>query len=303
MGPAPPADLPSLEALLREAEHLVRAPVSPQDARVDLDDPRIVSVFDDLPLWSAPFALRLLERVRLRPRMCVLDLGCGAGFPLVELAERLGPTCCAVGVDPWLSGLRRARGKAVWREVAQAHLVCGVGEALPLADASVDLVVSNNGLNNVRDVSVTLAEVRRVTRPGAQLVATMNLPETMAAFYAAFEATLVELGQPERIETLRRHVHEKRKPVALTRASLAAAGFAVESETFDAFDWRFLDARALFAHSFIRLGFLEPWQAVVPEQDRAGAFALLGARLDRLAAERGELRLGIPFVCFDCRRL
>jgi SAM-dependent methyltransferase len=58
--------------------------------------------------------------------------------------------------------------------------LCGVGEQIPLRDGSIDLVVSNNGLNHVADLGRTLAECRRVARPGAQLVATMNLPETMA---------------------------------------------------------------------------------------------------------------------------
>ncbi len=43
-----------------------------------------------LAAWSAPFGLRLLDVVPLDPAATVLDVGCGTGFPLLELAHRLG---------------------------------------------------------------------------------------------------------------------------------------------------------------------------------------------------------------------
>jgi arsenite methyltransferase len=269
---------------------------------MDPSDPRVVDAFDDLPLWSAPFGLRLLERVRMAPGLRVVDLGCGAGFPILELAERLGPSCRAIGVDPWAAGLARAQRKAAIHGVAQVSLVRGVGEHLPLADGCVDTIVSNNGLNNVHDPRAVLAECRRVSRPGAQLVATMNLPGTMEVFYRAFEATLVEAGLGERVEALRRHRHDKRKPAAETAALLRVAGFTVEAEVHDTFTWRFLDGRALFRHSFVRLGFLDAWQDVLDPIDVPPLFAALEARLDAIARQRGELALEVPFVSFNCRR-
>jgi ubiquinone/menaquinone biosynthesis C-methylase UbiE len=269
---------------------------------MDLDDPGLVSALDEVPLWSAPFGRRLLERVRLRPGITVLDLGCGTGFPLLEIAQRLGPAGRTVGVDPWTAALARAREKARTFGADRAHLVAAVGERLPLPDAGVDLVVSNNGLNNVQDPPAVLAECYRVCRPGAQLVATMNLPETMALFYEAFAATLAELGLRERVAALERHIHEKRKPPEETEALLRAAGFAIESAERDEFVWRFLDGRALFRHFVIRLGFLPAWASVVGEADAPRVLAALEKRLDDVAAARGELALAIPFVCFDCRK-
>ena len=59
----------------------------------DWNSPDYVVVFDEVPLWSAMFGALLLERIELQPHMTVLDLGCGAGFPLLELAGRLGRSC------------------------------------------------------------------------------------------------------------------------------------------------------------------------------------------------------------------
>lgn len=74
--------------------------------KFDSNDPILISIMDELPLWSAPFGLKLLEWVVMKPNMNVLDLGCGTGFPLIELANRLGPSCRLYGLDPWYAALQ-----------------------------------------------------------------------------------------------------------------------------------------------------------------------------------------------------
>ncbi|MBV9110299.1 MAG: methyltransferase domain-containing protein, partial [Gemmatimonadetes bacterium] len=78
---------------------------------IDFDDARVVAAYDELPLWSAPFGMLLLDRVPMRRGMTALDVGCGTGFPLLELAQRLGPSCTVHGIDPWRPALARAREK------------------------------------------------------------------------------------------------------------------------------------------------------------------------------------------------
>jgi ubiquinone/menaquinone biosynthesis C-methylase UbiE len=130
------------------------------------EDPALVSACDELPLWSAPFGLVLLDTVRLRPDLRVLDLSCGTGFPALELAGRIGPGGRVAGVDPWRSALARARTKAAQNRLPNAGFAAGVAERLPFPDASFDAVVSNNGLNNVADQALALAECRPVLRRG-----------------------------------------------------------------------------------------------------------------------------------------
>jgi ubiquinone/menaquinone biosynthesis C-methylase UbiE len=271
------------------------------DPAPDLGDPAVASAFDELPLWSAPFGLRLLETVRLAPALTVLDVGLGTGFPLLELARRLGPSARLYGVDPWAPALARARSKALTYALGNVVLLRAVAERLPLRDGRVDLVVSNNGLNNVEDPARALAECRRVAKPGAQLVLTQNLPETMRAFYDVYESVLRECGLDASIDALRRHIHSKRRPLEEVRALLAAAGFDTVEVSEGSFSLRFLDATALFSHFFVRLGFLEAWRSVPPERETERVFALLERRLDELAGRRGELRLDVPFACLDCR--
>ena len=60
------------------------------DFNPDFNSPQVIAAYDELPLWSAMFGLLLLEEVPLANVTNALDVGCGTGFPLIELAERLG---------------------------------------------------------------------------------------------------------------------------------------------------------------------------------------------------------------------
>jgi ubiquinone/menaquinone biosynthesis C-methylase UbiE len=267
----------------------------------DAGDPVVVSAFDELPLWSAPFGLRLLETVHLAANMTVADVGSGTGFPLLELAQRLGASGRVYGIDPWPAALARAREKALVYGLQNVVLLRAVAERLPLRTASIDLVVSNNGLNNVQDIDAALAECRRVSKPGAQLVLTQNLPETMLAFYEVYEGVLRECRLESSLPAVRRHIHEKRRPLEEVRTLVAAAGFETLRISEGSFSLRFLDGRTLFSHFFVRLAFLDAWRSIPPERERDRVFTLLEQRLDELARRRGELRLDVPFACLDCR--
>jgi arsenite methyltransferase len=268
----------------------------------DLSDASVVALFDELPLWSAPFGLALLEAVELRAGLTVLDVGCATGFPLLELAERLGPGARLHGVDPWLPAVERLRTKlAAWALDTVTLHPCRV-EALSLPPASMDLVVSNNGLNNVPDLDLAMAICARLTRPGGQLVFTANLPATMQAFYDAFGAAMDGARRPELREALRHHVEGKRKTTAALVGAADRAGFEIVGATEHRFEWPFASADALFRHHFVRLGFLEPWRAVVPLEVRGEVFRRLAAGLDDVVEREGMLRLDVPFVCISARR-
>ncbi len=268
----------------------------------DLNHPDLVSVFDELPLWSAPFGLKLLETIRFRAGIAALDIGCGTGFPLLDLAQRLGPGCQVTGLDPWEGAHRRIQLKIRMMDIRNVTAVLGRAEQMPFAAGSFDLIVSNNGINNVEDPEAALRECARVSRPGAQLVFTVNLPGTMGAFYDVYRAILRDENMDEALRALEDHIREKRKPAAWTTDLVARAGFVIESAGTSEFFLRFADGAALLNHFFTRLAFLESWRAVVPEADRGRVFSRLEAALNRAAAAEGELRLAVPFLCLSATR-
>ncbi len=264
-----------------------------------LDDEGWADVLDDVPFWSAPFGLLLLDRVRFDRGARILDVGCGSGFPLLELAQRFGASSFAAGLDPWAAGARAFRRKQAVLKIPNARYVRGAAESMPFRDGTFDLVVSNNGLNNVADMERSVRECRRVSRAGARLLVTFNLPSTMTEMYAVFEEVLRDLGREGEVGRLRDHIFEKRKTVAWTRALLERCGFEVAAEACDTFRLRYLDGTAMLNHSLIRLAFLGPWEEVVAPEARGRVLAEVEARLNAQAAADGELALTVPMACLD----
>ena len=271
-------------------------------AEFDPADPDLVSVLDDLALWSAPFGLRLLEVVRLRRGLQVLDVGTGCGFPSMELSQRLGPSSRVFALDPWRAALSRARTKRrVWR-IPHLHIVAGRAEAMPFGRARFDLLVSNNGTNNVDDELRAYAELARVAKPGAQMVLTMNLPGTMIEFYSTLEHVMEERGLFAAAARLQAHIHEKRKPLDHLERVLTAAGFDLVAVHEDVFMLRFLDGTTMLQHFLIRLAFLESWVDLLDGENVAAVFDRVETELNVRAGREGELGLSVPWVCLDCRR-
>src|SRR5207247_1531115 len=135
---------------------------------------------DELTLWSAPFGLMLLDRVPIRSGLTILDVGAGTGYLSIELAERCGPDARVIAVDPWKSAMDRFRRKiALWR-LDNIVLLDQDAATLDLPDESVDVIVSNLGINNFDQPDVVLSTCWRVARPGAVLLLTTNVLGSLA---------------------------------------------------------------------------------------------------------------------------
>ena len=99
----------------------------------------------------------------------VLDIGCGAGMDLLLVARRTGAEGQAIGVDMTDAMVERARQSAKTVGLRQAEVRKGDATALPVADASVDVVSSNGVLNLVPEKDRGFAEIVRVLKAGGRL--------------------------------------------------------------------------------------------------------------------------------------
>jgi arsenite methyltransferase len=272
------------------------------DDTYDVADPEFVSVYDELPLWSAMFGQVLLEHLPLRPNLKVLDVGCGTGFPALELAGRLGPSCQVYAVDPWKPAMARVERKLDVLKIPNVKLFAGDAAAMPFAADEFDLIVSNLGINNFDRPEAFLGECRRVAKRSALLALTTNLRGHMEEFYGVFRTTLTELGKEAEQKALEAHVEHR---VTVERASgmLEGAGFGVRRVHQQTFTMRFLDGTALLRHAFIKIGFLDAWQRVVDAEDRQRVFARLEENLNRLARKQGELALAIPMAYIEAEKV
>ncbi len=128
----------------------------------DLTAPELINVLDETPFWSAPFGIQLLEVIEYKKNLQVLDIGFGTGFPLTEIAMRLGKTAKVYGIDPWEEASDRVKKKIEQYLIGNIELINGCAEEIPLKSDSIDLIVSNNGLNNVKDLDKCLEECARI---------------------------------------------------------------------------------------------------------------------------------------------
>jgi SAM-dependent methyltransferase len=156
----------------------------------------------------------------LRPGERVLDLGSGGGIDVLLSARRVGPTGFAYGVDFTPEMLALARSNAAEAHATNVEFLEGRIEAVPLPDASVDVVISNCVVNLSIDKPAVLAEVFRVLVPGGRVgisdvVAEDRLTPAERAEAGGFVDCIA--GALSRSEYL---------------AGLAAAGFEDASVTF-----------------------------------------------------------------------
>jgi arsenite methyltransferase len=111
----------------------------------------------------------------------VLDIGCGAGTDLLLAARRTGPEGRAIGVDMTEAMRHRASAGAIACGLRHVEVRDGDATRLPLADRSVDVVISNGVLNLVPEKERAVAEIARVLKPGGRLqIADITIGETLS---------------------------------------------------------------------------------------------------------------------------
>lgn len=195
-----------------------------------------------VPVFMDPWAADLLDATEVKPGARLLDVACGTGIVARRAAPRVGADGEVIAVDVNASMLAVARGRAAeadrlirWEEASV--------ERLPLPDASIDVVLCQQGLQFFADRGAALAELFRVTRPGGRLgLSTCRAIEHQPG-YAALIAALVRHLGAEAGAALR-------SPYALgdaeqVRALVTRAGFTDARVRIAVWSARFSSAEAL----------------------------------------------------------
>ena len=156
------------------------------------------------------------EALDAQPGDRVLDVGCGPGFFVTELAERVGPSGSVVGVDLSRDMLAVARKRA--ERHANVELLESSATPLPFEGGSFDRALSVQVLEYVEDVAAALAELRRVLRPGGRLVV-WDVDWSTLSWHTADEERMARV-----LEAWDRHLRHRALPRRLA-AELRDGGF------------------------------------------------------------------------------
>jgi arsenite methyltransferase len=226
------------------------------------------------------------DAVAARPGERILDVGCGPGYYVAELAEQVGEGGSVVGVDSSAPMLAVAAERCA--ELAGTEFAEGDATALPVEDGGFDAVVSVQVLEYVPDVEAALAEIRRALKPGGRVV----------LWDVDWGTLSMHTRDGDRCERVLRAWDEHLADPSLPRTlgpRLRAAGFddvRMEGHTFATAE---PDPETYVVQL---IGVIEPFVAVRGHADEAQAW---GAE-QRELMEAGEFYAAVTQCCFTARR-
>lgn len=143
----------------------------------------------------------------LKPGETVLDLGCGGGFDCFLAAKQVGKTGMVIGVDMTPEMITKARKNMVESNLSNIDIRLGEIENLPVADSTVDVIISNCVINLSPNKPRVFAEAFRALKTGGRLavsdvIASAPIPETIKADLALHAGCIAGASTREEVIVL-----------------------------------------------------------------------------------------------------
>ncbi|HPX76503.1 MAG TPA: methyltransferase domain-containing protein [Bacteroidales bacterium] len=264
-------------------------------------DKQIHANIFNLPLWSAPFGLELLRHIDYSGCKTILDIGVGDGFPSFELSQRFDKKSVIYGIDVNDVSIKRLNEFILSNNIENVKILSANAEKLPFLDETFDLIVSNNGINNVENKELAINECYRVIKPKSDFIFTFNLKDSLIQFYNIFKNVLLSLCLYNEIEDVDLHIQDKRPELSLMKKYLQNSNFSIIKIVENSFNMSFADSSTFFNHYWIKKYFLPEWLKIVSPEHRAQVFKMIKNELDS-QFQNSFISFDIPFVCVKCRK-
>lgn len=257
----------------------------------------------NLPLWSAPFGQFLLDNINYNSKVeTVLDIGFGGGFPLLELSQRFDAKTTFYGIDIDVNSVKKLKEIILINSIPNVIVSNESAEKIPFNDNYFDLIVSNNGINNVEDTAKAISECARVCKSSGEFIFTFNLFDTYSEFYNIFNKVLTEHKLFQEIESVLEHRNKKRPSLENIKAHLANSGFIITKIKHSNFNMCFTNGSAFFNHYFIKKYFLPDWEKPLKENEKDLIMGRVKSELNS-ESENKYIKFGVPFVCLQCKKV
>lgn len=262
------------------------------------DSQTLINTFDEAPLWSASFGLLLLKHLELKPNQHLVDIGSGAGFPLLELAGRIGNSCKLYGVDTWTNANNRAKQKIKDYNYSNVEIIECSAHKMPFENNSTDHIVSNLGINNFNNPAEVFIECNRILKDKGKLSITTNLNGHWKEFYQVFYASLKQIGKSNLIEKLE-HEESHRGNLQSVSELFIQNGFKITKSIEENYVMKFVDGTAFLNHHFVKLGWLSSWTNLFSKEDLQDIFTALENNLNIYSQENDGLNLTVPMLFIE----
>ncbi|HEY7355267.1 MAG TPA: methyltransferase domain-containing protein [Ktedonobacterales bacterium] len=277
-------------------------------ARVyDVTRPAVAELYERtvVPLWSTPFGRMLLSVFQghaCQPGWQVLDVGCGTGYPTLDLARLLGPDVDVAGMDVWSAGIEHARARASEARLNNVAFLVADVAACDLPEHSFDAAICNLGLTSFAQPDAALKGIARLLQPNGTLVLATSLRGTMQEFFETYRAVLEDLGLLDLSWDVERLMHLQ-PTLERVEGLLAMAGFTIDQTLSDHVALEFPDGSTFLRSPMVGMKFLPTWRSVIADLSlRRVVFNEIERRLNARAAALGRLDLMAPMLCVTARR-
>lgn len=254
-------------------------------------EPREEAYLYDLcvaPLWREAFNQLFDSEVKKPESGRILEVGCGTGDFSIGLAAGLNPNSSILGIDPSGERIEIARAKARLKKIERLNFQVGEIETTGLSDNEFDLVLGDLSMRHGSDLGATLAELHRVAKPGAVLVAMLATRGSFDEFFSVFWESIYDQGIHESTSGLETLITARPTAPDAERMALAAGWRRVRSVTqkqrldFD-------DASAFLSDPLMERYFFPEWFGLIPDDAERKSVR------ERLIPIIDRARRGLPF--------
>jgi ubiquinone/menaquinone biosynthesis C-methylase UbiE len=226
---------------------------------------KLAQIYDEevLPIWSMRFGRMLLRKIEIPPaKSMILDVGCGTGYPALEILRKLDDQSRIIAIDCASEMLNIARKKA--GDLSGKRIFFRtetVSSKLSFATDVYDLVVANDAVWELDDPRASITDFARVCKPGGHVLVTMPLSGSWSEFYDIYREVLVKHDHHEILRKLDEELQRSPDPEQ-ARQWLEEAGLVDISVETEEFDLLFRSAREFFFAPVIEYGPLPQWKEI-----------------------------------------
>jgi ubiquinone/menaquinone biosynthesis C-methylase UbiE len=226
-----------------------------------------------VPRFSALFGRMLLARLPRDERLQILDIGCGSGYPALDIMRRLSAGGRVIAIDPDAALIDLARRRALDDAGRRIFFKVESADVLSFGNEVFDVVTANLALASFQQPESALGEMYRVLVRGGRLLLTQPLTGTFEEVFDMFREVALKRDDEALRQRTERIAARYPEPSTL-EAVVRGAGFDGVEILTEEFQIPFGSAGEIFSDPMIRFVALPEWRWIAGFDQ--GAEELLG---------------------------